>query len=560
MNKKDTPQATESDRPQNPARRKVLGSMAIAGAALAVGAEVPLAHAATTPAAGGGALDAALRRRVQRVVVIYLENRSFNNLFADFPGLEQPLSALPPERFLQRDRDGRILQKLPTIWKGLAPHRQVVDGRTYEIGQDAITGLANAPWALHTPSGEPLPHRIVTNSPIHVFYRNQMQINGGRNDMFVAWATHGALLMGHYATNARNLQLWNLARRYTLCDNFFMGAFGGSFFNHQYLVAARPPYYPNADHGPAQHRIAVLDDGPTGHHLKLDAKSPASAMDGPPKFASHASLTPDFYAVNTFGPPYAPSFNRDPENPALADWAKPDILPPQNYFTIGDTLSDAGVDWAWYGGAWQMALDGKGGHGLSDKFPVSPDFQAHHQPLNYFRQFAPGTAARARHLRDGGVGSSAATNKFIAAIEAGKLPTVAFYKPQGNLNMHAGYSDVAAGDDHVARIIDALQHSPHWDATVVVITTDENGGWWDHVAPPKADRWGPGTRIPALVISPVAKKGYVDHTIYDTGSIQRFLNRRFGLAPLPGVVLRDTAMRKHSGVAPGDLTNALDLA
>ncbi|HEX7340713.1 MAG TPA: alkaline phosphatase family protein, partial [Rhodanobacteraceae bacterium] len=181
-------------------------------------------------------------------------------------------------------------------------------------------------------------------------------------------------------------------------------------------------------------------------------------------------------------------------------------------------------------------------------------------PLNYFKHFAPGTAARAEHLLDGGTGNTAATNKFIAAIEAGTLPQVAFYKPQGNFNMHAGYSDLTLADVHIRHVIEALKKSPQWSHTMVIITVDENGGWWDHVAPPKADRWGPGTRIPAIVISPHAKKGHVDHTICDTGSIQRFLNRRFGLNPLPGIVMRDEAMQKHSGVKPGDLTSTLDLA
>jgi acid phosphatase len=95
---------------------------------------------------------------------------------------------------------------------------------------------------------------------------------------------------------------------------------------------------------------------------------------------------------------------------------------------------------------------------------------------------------------------------------------------------------------------------------MAIITVDENGGWWDHVAPPKADRWGPGTRIPAVVVSPHAKRGHVEHAIFDTGSIQRFLNRRFGLDPLPGIILRDKAMQAASGVAPGDLTTTLDLA
>jgi acid phosphatase len=92
---------------------------------------------------------------------------------------------------------------------------------------------------------------------------------------------------------------------------------------------------------------------------------------------------------------------------------------------------------------------------------------------------------------------------------------------------------------------------------VIVITYDEFGGAWDHVAPPKGDLLGPGARVPALVISPFAKMGTVDHTQYDTASIQRLLSRRFGLEPLPGVVARDQALAAHAQAPMGDLTNAL---
>ncbi|NMW24897.1 acid phosphatase, partial [Rhodanobacter denitrificans] len=132
-----------------------------------------------------------------------------------------------------------------------------------------------------------------------------------------------------------------------------------------------------------------------------------------------------------------------------------------------------------------------------------------------------------------------------------------FYKPQGDLNMHAGYSSVDAGDRHLAQAVEALQASPLWPNMLVVITVDENGGWWDHVAPPKGDRWGPGTRVPALVVSPFAKRGHVDHTIYDTGSILRFITRRFGLQKLAGLTLREEAMIAAGGPPPGDLTAAL---
>jgi acid phosphatase len=92
---------------------------------------------------------------------------------------------------------------------------------------------------------------------------------------------------------------------------------------------------------------------------------------------------------------------------------------------------------------------------------------------------------------------------------------------------------------------------------VIVITYDENGGAWDHVAPPNGDLLGPGSRIPAIIISPFAKKGTVDHTLYDTASIQRLINRRFGLAPLAGLTARDAAIVAGGNKAPGDFTAAL---
>uniref|UniRef100_UPI0022595423 acid phosphatase n=1 Tax=Dyella silvatica TaxID=2992128 RepID=UPI0022595423 len=537
---------TTPDTPVDPTRRRLLGGMAAAGAALALGGRETVSaseHPSGSNAAPGDSdLDALLAQHIQHVVVIYAENRSFNNLFANFPGVAQPLAALKPAAYQQRDRDGSLLKQLPPIWGGLVPKEQVVNHRRYLIGEADITGLPNAPFALRTPEGDPLPHGVITHDLWHQFYQNQRQINGGKNDGFVAWGNTGAQVMGYYGDSQYNLRLWQLARQYTLCDNFFMGAFGGSFLNHQYLVAAQPPFYPQADKSPASVQIAVLDsDDPASHLLKVADESPASAMHGRPKFASRDALTPDFWAVNTMGPAYAPAFNTHPDHPELADPKSPNTLVEQSHKTIGDLLSAKGIDWAWYAGGWQAALDGHG-EGSESEFPPTPNFQPHHQPLNYFKQFAPGTAARKQHLRDAGTGEIARSNHLIADIEAGKLPAVTFYKPQGDLNMHAGYSDVNAGDCHIACIVDALQRSAQWPQMLVVITFDENGGWWDHVAPPKGDRWGPGSRIPALLVSPFAKQGHVDHTIYDTGSIARFLTRRFGLEKLPGLAMRDEAM------------------
>lgn len=92
------------------------------------------------------------------------------------------------------------------------------------------------------------------------------------------------------------------------------------------------------------------------------------------------------------------------------------------------------------------------------------------------------------------------------------------------------------------------------------MTVDENGGWWDPVAPPQGDRFGPGSRVPALVVSPLAKKGFVDHTVYDTASILRLITRTFGLDKLDGLQARDAAMTARGQIPMGDLTHALNLS
>src|SRR5258708_39274820 len=133
----------------------------------------------------------------------------------------------------------------------------------------------------------------------------------------------------------------------------------------------------------------------------------------------------------------------------------------------------------------------------------------------------PHAADRAAHLK--------ASADLVSDSAVGPLTAVTFYKTQGNLNQHEGYANLDDGDAHIADVVAQLQASPQWKHMVIIITYDEFGGAWDHAAPPKGDLIGPGTRIPALVISPFARRGFVDHTPYDTASILRLITRRFDL-------------------------------
>jgi acid phosphatase len=353
-----------------------------------------------------------------------------------------------------------------------------------------------------------------------------------------------------------------VARDYTLADRFFQGAFGGSYLNHQYLVCACVPVYPDADASPAHPSITVLRtdaDGKFTPDLALADNSPASALAGPPVFRKSGNLTPkdyfgdgSFHSVNTMQPPYQPSYNPPTPDDATGLYAtplEPTTLPPQTQATIGDLLTGKGVAWTWYSGGWNAAA--------ADRTKVydgdSGNFQSHHQPFNYYAAFDPKTHAadRAAHLKD--------YDDLVAAAAAGTLPPVAFYKPVGKDNEHPGYASVAEGDAHIADLVARLQASPQWAHMLVVVTYDENGGQWDEVAPPKGDLVGPGTRIPAIIISPFARRGAVDHTPYDTASILRFITHRWSLPVLPGIQLRDSSLQAHGLPPMGDLTAALEL-
>jgi phospholipase C len=210
-------------------------------------------------------------------------------------------------------------------------------------------------------------------------------------------------------------------------------------------------------------------------------------------------------------------------------------VPNQTLPTIGDRLSDKSIDWAWYSGGWNAALgqaaaiaDAGLDAGLASEAGAETRakiFQYHHQPFVYFEKYKDGTAAKAAHLKD--------EDNFLAAIDAGTLPPVSFVKPAGLENEHPNYTDVIAGENHALTLIQKIKNNAAlWADTAIVITYDENGGFWDHVAPPAVDKWGPGTRVPTIVISPYAKKHYVDKTVYDTTSILALIEHRFGLAPL----------------------------
>ena len=520
------------------------------------------ASAQAAPADALAALNSGLAlNNIQTIVVIYAENRGFDNLYGLFPGANGVPGVNPTSTggyVAQKDIDNSTLPVLPPTWGGMT-----AAGQSTVVTQAQSANLPNKPFRIDDASSAiNLPQSVVTRDLVHRFYNNQMQINGGANDKFAAYSDAGGLTMGYY--DGSKMKMWDIARQYALADNLFIGVFGGSFLTHQYLICACAPTYPNADTSVAKGSISKIDVDAKGNFVRLTpaATSPATVLNGAPVYANDSTLTPAdasgmFYAVNTMQPAFQPSSNAPASGDSsklYADTSKANTLPQQTQTNIGDLLSGKNIDWAWYAGAWKdtTALATASARGSS--FPSPPNFQFHHQPFNYFASMDPvkAPAYRAAHLRD-------FDSQFLSDAAAGKLPPVAFYKPQGNLNQHAGYASVADGDAHIADVIAQLKKSPQWKNMLVIVTYDENGGFYDHAAPPKGDRWGPGTRVPAILVSPYVKKGLVDHTQYDSASILRAITRRFSLPVLDGLSTRDKALVANGGKPMGDFSAALAL-
>jgi len=417
-----------------------------------------------------------------------------------------------------------------------------------------------------------------TRDLVHRYYQEQYQLDHGRQDRYTTGSDAAGLTQGYY--RAQSLPVYKYLHRrhhprYAISDAFFQGAFGGSFLNHQWLIAARTPWFQNAVNDSSAsdlHSIADANGMPrSGYPLYKsttdtvkDAQLTEYCQGATPAQHNHPQRNPAHggavcgdWAVNTIQPTY------QPYAPGTVDAKR---LPPLRNTTIGDRLSARRVSWAWYSGGWSNAEGRRGQPGWTNgngpnctdpganpkaTYPNCPDnlFQFHHQPFNYYASYAPGTAARAQHLRD--------EQEFTAAAKASRrrcrLKQVSFVKPLGNENEHPGYASESAGSSHLVNLLKAIESGACAKNTMVVVTYDEFGGQWDHVPPPGQgrargphDAWGPGTRIPALTISPRLRAGFVlDHRRHDTTSIIATIEHRFGLRPLGS---RDAAVPDLSSV------------
>ncbi|MHB1530194.1 MAG: phospholipase C [Acidiferrobacteraceae bacterium] len=451
-----------------------------------------------------------LRRHIDHIIVIYQENRSFDHYF----GTYRHPRGLPVANLL--DREGKLNARFDQLQVNPAgiPYDLLPVPDDLPAFEGAL--LENRPFPLrpYLPADENTPW-----DPQHRFFRMYAQMDQGRMDRFVALARHkphapfnthdarhidpqqvlfassrpnGAVL-GYY--ERQDLEAYHrLADEYILCDHFFQAMSGGSTGNALYLAAARSAVWPGAPQALVARGDAPLFDLPYDRHHIL---------------------------INDVPPLLGPT---DAKPAALRRSPPPEA---QTFANIGDRMSAAHVSWAWYNEGWNAvkpwAMKRVGGPGDgSAVIDSSYIYVAHHNPFQYFPRWFD--YVRDGHMRD--------TEDFLTDARAGRLPYVSFLKAAGSHDEHPMDSAPAWGMHWVMEQIRAVAESPLWPRSLIIVTYDEGGGFWDHVAPPRRDAYGCGTRIPALVISPWSRRGFVDHNPADTGSILALIESRFGLTPL----------------------------
>ena len=177
---------------------------------------------------------------------------------------------------------------------------------------------------------------------------------------------------------------------------------------------------------------------------------------------------------------------------------------PYTFPNVGNQLSSAGKSWLWFSENYA-----KCGSGYLPK----------QNPFQYFT-----STYNSGHIKD--------LSSFYSSLTAGTLPAVTFIQPNPGHSMHPGSGSVTTAANWLAGLVQKIQNSSAWPKTAILITWDESGGWWDHASPPPIDSQGFGARLPLMVISPYAKRGYVSHARLDHASILRFIQWNFGLPSL----------------------------
>jgi phospholipase C len=377
----------------------------------------PAPSMSSAPTAADKAVEAqppAGLKKINHIIWIMQENRSFDNYFGTFPGAD----GIPPST---------CLSKFP--------------------------GSKDCVPPFHMPNLFPtcdLPHEW---EHAHAAYDN------GRMDAFV-WVEGTSYTMG-YLDDRDIPNYWEYARKYTLADALFSSQMGESLTNHLYMVAAQSG--------------GMIGGAETVEEVE-------KIRDDPGGFSFEA---------------------------------------------IVNLLNRGGVSWKYYLETMPPRAD--------EKMPPDILWYLLHPDPKQFSLWNPLPGFKSVRENPLSWKSLVELDQYYQDLEKGTLPQVSWIIPAFDDSEHPP-EPVQQGMWYVTKVINALMKSPYWKDSVIFLTWDDYGGFYDHVPPPEVDGVGMGPRVPALIISPYSKSGYISHIVYDFTSILRFVERRF---ELPNLTTRD---------------------
>jgi phospholipase C len=417
--------------------------------------------------------------------------------------------------------------------------------------------LPNGPFQLIGPR---LPYDSYTGDTVHRFYLMWQQSDcriesatednpsGCLSDLYPFVATTyagpqadagGGTSMAFYnMQNGDAPLLKKLADEYTLSDNHHQPAQGGTGIQHIFLGTGDDIFWSDGNGNPTVPPVSqIANPNPkagTNNQYSLDGRysncSDLAApgvlpvlryLDSLPYAAAANCDVGHYYMLNNTSPGFLPNGQID-----VAGIANGTSIPPSNVRTIGDALNDKSISWAYYGGAYNAAVNLVNG----STNPLDAVGQAYCNICNfasYASSIMEDPIQRSTHMKD--------ITDFFAAVMTGTLPSVSFVKPDGLVDGHPASSKLDLYEAMLQKVLDTLDANPGLKTeTALFITFDEGGGYYDSGFIQPLDFFGDGPRTPLVVISPYSKGGRIVHSYTDQVSILKFIERNWHLSPLTG--------------------------
>jgi phospholipase C len=463
-------------------------------------------------------------------------------------GAEQTAEFLDPVTGVILDADTRVanfnnLPNGPFPLKGATLPYDSYTGdtthRLFEMWQQSDCNIRNAtrrnpsgclsdlyPFVISNYTSEPDPFSFITAGLV--------DDNGEGNSM------------GFYNMQAGDVPvLKSLADQYSMSDNFHQATMGGTGQNHILLGSGDAFFWSDGNGNPTMPPSHIANPNPIAGSndqyivdINFDGNFTECADPTQPGIApirDYLATLPyhpnpnceknHFYMVNNDNPGFLPDGTVDTKGIAGGG-----SIPPVNNRMIGDALNEKGISWAYYGGAYNAAvaltkIKEAGGSTTDPTILIGAAYCNICNFESYTNSIMGNATQRAAHIKD--------TIDFFNAVDDGTLPAVSFVKPDGLLDGHPASSKEDLFEGMVKKIMDHLTANKElFESTVLFITMDEGGGFYDSGYIQPLDFFGDGPRIPLIAVSPFTRGGHISHTYTDHVSILKFIERNWDLKPL----------------------------